>query len=817
MKNIYIVILFAFLISAQQMGYGQENRKAIAEMTQEELSKLTYQDLMNLPLEDLMIVANKFGLSADEILEYFLNKDVTSASKRAEKSLNSPLSTTVLSREEIINSGVTSIPEALRLVPGMIVREKTNGNFDVHIRGNDNMPPKGMFVYSENSISLVMIDGRPVYNHSFGGTFWETLPVELNDIERIEIIRGPSSALYGPNAVSGAINIITRSVEGKKFKTDGNVELGNFSTKLANAGVSFGLGEKLKIRLSGNYAYRERFDDKFYVFDNNKWYPAGEIRGMRLPTGVYVEEHFDDVFPRPEISLEKYAGNAFIHFDVTNNIAMDLSLGAQNSDINSTTLGNHNIPIVGRVSSSQYFDYKLKAYGFQLQTNFMSGDQDVQRKTQGFHIQPNIFNLSLEYEKAFGNLILRPGISYQSSIYSDEKWVNISERGGYLNGAKKLSSIAYFIRADYRVFEKLRLIAALRGDTYNKPDVTKATYQFISSFDINENNVIRAGYSRANRGAFMADTYADYYWQIVPGYYTMDYLGNENMNLPVMDMIEVGYRTRLSKKVLFEIEAFHTTMKDFTFFTPDAMTMDFDFSPVLLGQAPNTAPSRIRSHGQYQNLDLKSVQNGITANLNVVINSHLNFKVFGTFQKTELSNFYDRTIWDDFKHLQNSCAAQYMGDLMKLSTGDYSVLPSNGTVKSYTSEYKSFRDSSNVSMTHKGTPSFFGGFMADFNHKKKLYVNSSLYFYGKQTMLHNKVNDLGQYDPAFLADKANYDASENYTIDPKVIMNVKVSYKFWKENSIYVNARNVLSNNKKEFMFMEGVKASYLAGISFSF
>lgn len=817
MKNIYILCFIVFLISAQSSVFSQEIKKSIPEMTKEELSELTYQDLMNLSLEDLMTVANKFGLSADEILEYFLNKDVTSASKRAEKSLNSPLSTTVISRDEIMNSGATNIPEVLRLVPGMIVREKTNGNYDVHIRGNDNMPPKGMFVYSENSISLVMIDSRPVYNYAFGGTFWETLPVDLNDIERIEVIRGPSSALYGPNAVSGAINIITRGVDSKKLKADGKVELGNFSSKLANAGVSFGVGEKLKVRLSGNYAHRERFDDKFYVFDNNKWYDASEIKGMKLPTGVFVEEHFDDVFPRPEISLEKYAGNAFLNFNASKNLVMDLSLGTQNSDIISTTLGNHAMPIVGRLSSTQYVDFKLKSYGIQFQTNFMTGDQDVQRKTQGFHVKPSVFNISLEYEKAFGTLILRPGISYQSCIYNDEKWVNVAERGGYLNGSKTLSSLAYFIRADYKLMEKLRLIAAVRGDTYNKPDVTKVTYQFISSFDINENNVVRAGYSRANRGSFMADTYANYYWHIVPGYYTMDYQGNQEMELPVMDMFEIGYRSKLSRRVLFEIEAFHTKMKDFTFFTPDAMTMDFDFSPVLQGQPYNTLPSRIQAHGQYQNLNLESVQNGITANVSIVVNNQLNFKLFGTIQKTKLSNFYDRTIWDDFTYLQNSNAFKYGSDLMKLAANDFSVLPPSGTVKSYTTEYKSFDDSSTVSITHKGTPSFFGGFTADFNHNKKLYVNSSFYFYGKQTMLHNKAEELGQYDPAYLADKDNYDASENYIVDPKIIMNLKVSYKFWKENSVFVNARNVLSNNKKEFMYMEGVKALYLAGVSFSF
>lgn len=316
MKKIYIFILFSFLITYQANMFSQEVKKNISEMTKDELSELSYQDLMNLSLEDLMTVANKFGLSADEIMEYFLNKDVTSASKRAEKSLNSPLSTTVLSREEIANSGATSIPEALRMVPGIIVREKTNGNYDVHIRGNDNLPPKGMSIYSENSISLVMIDGRPVYSFAFGGIFWETLPVDLNDIDRIEVIRGPSSALYGPNAVSGAINIITRTVESKKIKADGALQLGTNNSKLANAGVSFGVGEKLKARFSGNYARHNRFEKDYYVFDYDQRYTADQVRNLSiLSTGLPAEPFFDIIFEDQELSLEKYAGNAFIHYD----------------------------------------------------------------------------------------------------------------------------------------------------------------------------------------------------------------------------------------------------------------------------------------------------------------------------------------------------------------------------------------------------------------------------------------------------------------------------------------------------------------------
>ncbi|NJK85337.1 MAG: Plug domain-containing protein [Bacteroidales bacterium] len=216
MRTLKYILIILFIGNFIQSFPQNTEPKSVSEMTKEEVLNLSYDDLLALPFEELIMAADKLGMSADQLLEYFLNKDVTSASKRAEKSIHSPLSTTVISKEEIEASGATSIPEALRLVPGMIVREKTPGNYDVHIRGNDNVPPKNMFLYSENMMSLVMIDNRPVYNYSFGGTFWETLPVDLNDVERIEVIRGPSSALYGPNAVNGVINIITKRTEGKK-------------------------------------------------------------------------------------------------------------------------------------------------------------------------------------------------------------------------------------------------------------------------------------------------------------------------------------------------------------------------------------------------------------------------------------------------------------------------------------------------------------------------------------------------------------------------------------------------------------------------
>ena len=115
------------------------------------------------------------GVSLDELYEIVLNKEVKIASKSSEQIFESPLSTSVLTAEEIEASGAMNISEALRLIPGFIIREKTSGNFDVQIRGNDNIPPGNLMLFSENRSSLIMIDGRFVFNYVFGGTLWESL------------------------------------------------------------------------------------------------------------------------------------------------------------------------------------------------------------------------------------------------------------------------------------------------------------------------------------------------------------------------------------------------------------------------------------------------------------------------------------------------------------------------------------------------------------------------------------------------------------------------------------------------------------------
>jgi iron complex outermembrane receptor protein len=137
-------------------------------------------------------------LSVEELLDI----DVTSVSKYPEKLSAAAAAVAVLTQDDIHTSGFTSIPEALRLVPGLDVARVDSHTWAISSRGfNDIFANK----------LLVLIDGRTVYTPLFSGVFWEVQDTLLEDIDRIEVVRGPGATLWGANAVNGVINIITKS------------------------------------------------------------------------------------------------------------------------------------------------------------------------------------------------------------------------------------------------------------------------------------------------------------------------------------------------------------------------------------------------------------------------------------------------------------------------------------------------------------------------------------------------------------------------------------------------------------------------------
>jgi len=156
-------------------------------------------------------------------VEDLMNMQVTSVSKRTQKVADAAAAVYVITQEDIRRSGATNIPEALRLVPGIQVARIDENKWAISSRGSN-----GRFA---NKL-LVLIDGRSVYTPLFSGVYWNVQDVMLEDVDRIEVIRGPGATLWGANAVNGVINIITKSAKNTQralATAGGGTELRGFS------------------------------------------------------------------------------------------------------------------------------------------------------------------------------------------------------------------------------------------------------------------------------------------------------------------------------------------------------------------------------------------------------------------------------------------------------------------------------------------------------------------------------------------------------------------------------------------------------------
>lgn len=161
-------------------------------------------------------------------LEELMNIEITSASRREQRVEDTPAAVYVIGHDEIRRSGLTTIPELLRLAPGVQVARVNSNKWAVSVRGFNS-------VYSNKL--LVMVDGRSIYNPAYATVLWDTEDLMIEDVDRIEVIRGPGGAMWGANAVNGVINIITRPAT----ETQGGfARIGGGNLDTSSAGFRYG-------------------------------------------------------------------------------------------------------------------------------------------------------------------------------------------------------------------------------------------------------------------------------------------------------------------------------------------------------------------------------------------------------------------------------------------------------------------------------------------------------------------------------------------------------------------------------------------------
>lgn len=600
-------------------------------------------------------------LSVDSLynlsLEQLMNIPINSASRKSETLFEAPLSSYTITRSDIDKAGSTSIVEAMRLAPGVIVREQANGEYDVQLRGMDNLTRTNNGIFKTNTLTLVMIDNRPVFNHGLGGTYWESLPVDINDVDRIEVVRGPSSPLFGPNAVTGVINIITKRMSQSRTHVNASVQSGSFTPVIANAGFGSKINEKLSYIVSANVQDRRKTTDLFYQ-------PS---TGMNVPLAtLYPNDSIRKVkYPNPNRALQKWGVNGYLTYTASDKISFDLSLARQQSTYQRYFVTS-DMSYSGTTTTSANFAASLGS--LKIRSSYTAGSiTDVRNNVPNGQYDYRVTELNGEYEfKLTDHYTVVPGISYQGVNFNDAKYVK-PDAGilGYFNNNVNLATKSASLRSDLNFTKSWRVIAALRADKFSVPEKTYLAYEFATTYKLNEKNLIRAAVTRSNSGSFLGYNYLNIGGQ---------YIGNQDLRIFTLNMIELGYRTQITSALQFDIDVFQQRAENLTAF------LQTDFAGTT----------------QFNNIPTTATQLGTTFSFNFVPSDRFQFKPFVTFQKTTTK------------------------DLPSLY-----VTPAFGQMIGMPVAYSS--------STHLYTPASYGGFYLNFRVMPKVNVNLSGYYFSKQT------------------------------------------------------------------------------------
>ncbi len=693
-------------------------------------------------------------------LKSLLDVRIVTVSKKEETVFEAPLSSTVLTEAEIKKAGATSIMEALRLIPGVIVREQTPGNYDIHIRGLDGLDPYSLGIQKLNTTTLVMINNRIVYNDVFGGTLWDVLSIGIDDVQKIEVVRGPAAALYGPNAATGVINIITKSPnEQAGWTASSYAQYGNHTTALANASVSYATDDKkYAFRLSTNVDKRDRHQVDYFLLPDPEGAFSGDpgfFKGGYIPDPTIISNGSNNPiaekqFPDWTLATERLGLNSHLSYN-TKDIELDFMGGYASSSHQRVYFMNHFFTLSTEENESGYGYLNGRWNNFSFSTDY----SDTRNHTlQAFDFSFRTFNTSLEYNFPINEFFsIKPGVAFHwtefesrdsSLIFTDQSYTStqIDELDAINGQGSKESNYftSLFIRGDY-YYKRARFIGALRLEKYNLPDKYLFSPQIISTLQPTDDFILRASYGRSSRSPYAADLFTHFK---ANGVSLLAYLVSpeeESEDLLTIDVYEIGLRYKLTKDLSVDLELFYMYAENFDDITTGGLPPKAFFA--------------------YEISTLTAKNYGATLSLTYVPNPKLRLNGFVTVQETNVD--------------------------------DYNFNPDvvYGFVEDLDAPIK------DSSFTNKNTPTFFGGVNISYTPVSKLMINLNGYFYTEQT------RTLAGIAPA------------TEKVQGNLLLNTVVRYSLFDNLSIFMNARNLVGANKRQYGMTDRIKFSILGGIDY--
>ena len=443
-------------------------------------------------------------------IDQLLNVTVTSAEGKEQKLSDVAAALTVISSTDIERSGATNIPDLLRYVPGVEVGQGNNGDVSVGIRG---------FGAIFSTKLLVLVDGRSIYDPIYGGVDWAYQRMMLDDIERVEVIRGPGATIWGANAVNGVINIITKDAS----DTQGGFISGIYGTKQEGTGefrYGFQPADGLSMRIYGQYENLAASDSlpgvqKYDQLQNG-------LIGFRTDYRPDSDNHFR---LSSEASTTRTGDEQFGFFGT-------LPYTSTGDGENVNFVYEHNFDVDNKLTVQSYYD----RFARNTEPAYQFGDAVVQTADAQIRHTLPINLLPIKQELTYG-------VEYRQV---DSQLFNTNSVT-WLRGRDD-QTFSLFAQTDLHLVDNV--LTLTMGTKYDHNDYTGNEVQpsVRLLWKIDSRNSLWWSVSRAVREPTIAD-----YEATAPG----KIVGNSNLKSEELIAYEMGYRVEPTTWLSFDISAFY--------------------------------------------------------------------------------------------------------------------------------------------------------------------------------------------------------------------------------------------------------------------